>query len=235
MRDIFAPLRFFRRKQTEDREYRYKALPNRNSFRCLELLPGKEYEEVRYRLKLADFRHPPSYEAISYAWGEPNTMVTSICDGKILEITPNLKAGLRALRHEHRSRLLWADAICINQSHVVEKNNQVANMQKIYENATRVVAWLGLDENCEQGNSSMTTIAAAAVETVVHDTIKYYNSLSPILRPEIRIRLVRFGHSIRIFVSCITVLYEMSTLSLKRANSFNIFFIYAPCSYFGNN
>ncbi|KAI1491898.1 hypothetical protein F5X96DRAFT_678080 [Biscogniauxia mediterranea] len=38
---------------------------------------------------------------------------------------------------------LWVDAICINQTDVVEKSAQVTMMDRIYSVATYVVAWLG--------------------------------------------------------------------------------------------
>jgi hypothetical protein len=41
--------------------------------------------------------------------------------------------------------LLWADAICINQSDINERNTQVKLMGEIYRTATRVHVWLGLD------------------------------------------------------------------------------------------
>jgi hypothetical protein len=39
--------------------------------------------------------------------------------------------------------MLWVDAVCINQLDPVEKGHQVAQMGRIYENAERVVVWLG--------------------------------------------------------------------------------------------
>jgi hypothetical protein len=53
--------------------------------------------------------------ALSYIWGDPNDIVEIFVDGKGLEITTNLDSGLRHIRDKTRSRLIWADAICINQ------------------------------------------------------------------------------------------------------------------------
>ncbi|EXJ68478.1 uncharacterized protein A1O5_08271, partial [Cladophialophora psammophila CBS 110553] len=41
---------------------------------------------------------------------------------------------------------LWVDAICTNQDDVPEKNNQVQPMKDIYEQASKVIAWLGLGD-----------------------------------------------------------------------------------------
>ena len=40
---------------------------------------------------------------------------------------------------------LWVDAICINQNDIEEKNSQVKLMDLIYNRASLVISWLGLD------------------------------------------------------------------------------------------
>lgn len=47
---------------------------------------------------------------------------------------------MRGLQDE---RVLWVDAVCINQSDEVEKSNQVRLMTKIYRTTWRGLAWLG--------------------------------------------------------------------------------------------
>ena len=42
-------------------------------------------------------------------------------------------------------RVLWADAICINQQDVHERNSQVLMMRHIYEGAEQKLMWLGED------------------------------------------------------------------------------------------
>jgi hypothetical protein len=57
---------------------------------------------------------------------------------------------LQHLRLENEVRLLWIDAICINQEDLEERENQVRFMCEIYQRAERVVCWLGEDaENSE--------------------------------------------------------------------------------------
>jgi hypothetical protein len=41
---------------------------------------------------------------------------------------------------------LWADAICIQQTNPPEKGRQVQLMGKIYENSSRTLVWLGMDD-----------------------------------------------------------------------------------------
>lgn len=42
-------------------------------------------------------------------------------------------------------RVPWADAICINQQDIYERNSQVLLMRHIYEGAEQVLIWLGKD------------------------------------------------------------------------------------------
>lgn len=68
-------------------------------------------------------------------------------DGVDFYISESLQAALRQLRLETGVRLLWADAICINQKDDTEKNAQVAIMGNIYRHGKQTVVWLG-DANC---------------------------------------------------------------------------------------
>ncbi|KAK4450470.1 heterokaryon incompatibility protein-domain-containing protein [Podospora aff. communis PSN243] len=98
----------------------------------------------------------PSYEALSYAWGDPNNTegVAVWLEEKkeashhgSIQITRPLAVALRHLRYESEARTMWIDALCINQQDLVERSNQVARMRDIYRLAVRVVVWLGPAEN----------------------------------------------------------------------------------------
>ncbi|KAF5709456.1 heterokaryon incompatibility 6 OR allele [Fusarium mundagurra] len=85
----------------------------------------------------------PVYEALSYVWGEPNLSASISLNDETFWITPNLESILQALRLTHRARVLWIDALCINQSDPQERGQQVAIMRKIYSSCQRDIAWLG--------------------------------------------------------------------------------------------
>ncbi|KAJ6440201.1 ankyrin and HET domain-containingprotein [Purpureocillium lavendulum] len=54
---------------------------------------------------------------------------------------------------------IWADAICINQDDVDEKSAQVTMMDRIYSDASYVIAWLGPpDEHTEVAIQTLTTL-----------------------------------------------------------------------------
>lgn len=69
-----------------------------------------------------------------------------ICEGSHLAVTTNLHSALRRLRLKDRSRALWADAICIDQSNIGERNQQVQIMRDVYRQSKEVLIWLGDEE-----------------------------------------------------------------------------------------
>ena len=89
------------------------------------------------------FKGAPIYDTLSYVWGDANTKRIIYVNGSPFPITANLHIALRFLRMKSEARLLWVDAICINQYDLQEKNHQVRMMWNIYHNAARVLVWLG--------------------------------------------------------------------------------------------
>lgn len=87
------------------------------------------------------------YEAISYAWGDPTQTRQIVCDGSLIKITVSLYGALERLQPpaDREPRVLWADAICINQSNLEERSSQVSIMGPIFERTSTVQIWLGAD------------------------------------------------------------------------------------------
>jgi hypothetical protein len=54
--------------------------------------------------------------------------------------------ALYYLRDKEAERVLWIDALCIDQNSEGERNHQVVLMGQIYASAWRVVAWLGSED-----------------------------------------------------------------------------------------
>lgn len=123
--------------------YQYNPLPSEMSIRLLELYPGHASDNIECTLHQTGLENTPSYEALSYAWGDPTYKTSVLCDNKIIMVTENLRDALLRLRLKDRSRIIWADAICINQDDDMEKGPQVKLMATTYGNATRVCVWLG--------------------------------------------------------------------------------------------
>lgn len=89
----------------------YAALPSPTWFRVLELLPGHGEEALALRLHAVDGAEPPYYEAVSYAWGDPNDVVPVECNGQRLFVTTSLHVALLHFRDRNEPRMLWADAV----------------------------------------------------------------------------------------------------------------------------
>ncbi|OTA96500.1 hypothetical protein M434DRAFT_27637 [Hypoxylon sp. CO27-5] len=69
----------------------------------------------------------------------------------IMPVTLSLLGALKAIRPlTGPARVLWVDAICINQDDFDERSSQVAMMRSIYRQAQRVVVWLGEGDNNSQ-------------------------------------------------------------------------------------
>ncbi|KAL7909399.1 heterokaryon incompatibility domain-containing protein [Trichoderma velutinum] len=83
------------------------------------------------------------YEALSYTWGSAEAPQNIIVNGKLLAVTENLYEALQQLRYRNKERLLWVDAICINQDDNKERGHQVQQMGDIFKKAERVIFWLG--------------------------------------------------------------------------------------------
>lgn len=97
-------------------------------------------------------RSPEPYEALSYTWGPTNgadLFVKILMDSEAyrVAIRPNLDSALRKLRHPDDNRLLWIDAICIDQDNRDEKSSQIPMMWEIYNTAFNVCIWLGRHED----------------------------------------------------------------------------------------
>ena len=91
--------------------YQYEDLPTLTSFRVAELLPGDDGKPISCLMHVVDWSNPLEYEAISYAWGDPNARAPVICNGKRVMVTQNLHKALTHLRFQDQSRFLWVDAL----------------------------------------------------------------------------------------------------------------------------
>ncbi len=113
------------------------------------LHPGVFRSEVRVSMRndVLSESETPAYEALSYAWGSNEKIVNIRVEGtegcRTLAVTSNLAEALQYLRYENRSRILWIDAICVDQQNVQERGHQVSRMADIFRVASPVVIWLG--------------------------------------------------------------------------------------------
>lgn len=94
-----------------------------------------------------DINSTPSYGALSYRWGPPPDNIKFLCNGHVFHGRPSLERALKRLRAGfrpgQREEYIWADAICINQDDLVEKDAQIRLMGRIYSGAATVYVDLG--------------------------------------------------------------------------------------------
>jgi len=126
------------------KSYLYHQLSLTNQeIRLLLVAPGPWGSDLVCELHHASLGLRPEYEALSYTWGDENKRRDIVIDDFRVSVTVNLEVALRHLRLESEPRVLWADAVCINQQDDNEKSKQVQLMLDIFASASKVLAWTG--------------------------------------------------------------------------------------------
>lgn len=128
--------------------YSYRSLvQSTKEIRILILEPAEdESADLRFSFDKAELTNLGSiYEAICYVWGQPvlDHALHHTVESSQLSVTRNLDEAPRKLRRRSEPRRLWADAVCIDQSNDREKEAQIAILVEIFQNAEKVIAWLG--------------------------------------------------------------------------------------------
>lgn len=120
-----------------------------NEIRLLVLQPGQDDEDIRCTLINTSLDNLPPFDAISYTWadskGTQDRSFRVHCGPLQLPVpvTANCETMLRRMRLPSLKRLVWVDAICIDQASVQARNHQVHEMAKIYKGASIVPVYLG--------------------------------------------------------------------------------------------
>ncbi|OCL03806.1 HET-domain-containing protein, partial [Glonium stellatum] len=138
------------------------------SIRLLRLMPleneSTEGAEIQCELLEYSLQDPNKgthlYEALSYTWGSSEKPRSVSIKGQNLAVTENLYTALLRLRDRSFERIIWIDAVCINQENLKEQGHQVQLMAEIYSKAIRVLVWLG--ETADNSDTAMERIRIAA-------------------------------------------------------------------------
>ncbi|KAM0322258.1 hypothetical protein ACHAQA_009546 [Verticillium albo-atrum] len=150
---------------------KYQALKHPRQIRVIRLQPGRREDPLAGTIQPVDLGQVP-YEALSYVWGPPNRTAQFHIKNSSIGITPSLHNALRDLRGRWTARTVWADGLSINQDDLDERSQQVALMGEIYRNATRVVTYVGPEED----DSSL---AIKFATDLVRYALKRYNRPDP--------------------------------------------------------
>lgn len=160
--------------------YVYQPLTSSCQIRLLVLQRGRWDQPLEGTLRLASLDEAPHYEALSYVWGSTTDQRPFCVSGNITYITTNLDIALRYLRREHGNRVLWVDAICINQMDLDERSQQVLKMAQIFKSARKILAWTGEAEpDSEEGIMILMQLALLGTRLV------FSNAINPPLLEEI--------------------------------------------------
>lgn len=158
-----------------ERVYQYLPLPSASSIRLLRLQPGSLPSPIHCLMSAHEIEQAPAFEALSYMWShkiehrigcddvERNDVR---CGDRYICIHENLWLALQRLRHETEERILWIDAICINQTNNSERNDQVLLMRDLFHKAKSIVIWLGERSRDSSAAFNLVSriVAAAATE-----------------------------------------------------------------------
>jgi hypothetical protein len=130
-------------------------LKSTKEFRLLLLHPGRDGDPVRADLQLArlDGAIAPHYETISYCWGDPTDTATIYLDKKKSSVPASSIAALRCVRLPDRDRIVWIDAVCVNQADLDERAQQVSMMADIYSSSKGNLVYLGEEDSYEAAES----------------------------------------------------------------------------------
>lgn len=114
----------------------------------------KAEEETDGELNEEDIVH---YNALSWRWVDEDNSEYTIMIRKSgatykeklykKKVSKTLGLALKYLRLPAEDRMIWIDAICINQADGEERSFQVSMMSLVYTNAEEVCVWLGEDDN----------------------------------------------------------------------------------------
>lgn len=158
--------------------FRYKPLnPGANEIRVLDVSPTLSNEQTlrcRIRTISLDARPLPEYETISYFWGDPNPRSQIVMNGRLVRVPGNTELALRRMIVGHQSRVLWVDAICINQEDIREREQQVQLMRRVYSLSRRTLVFLdsgststGSTEGDEDANMNQTELRSELWSTLL--------------------------------------------------------------------
>ena len=126
--------------------FHYEPLDGRQ-IRVLHLDGGRDLTPLTGRLEHVELAEQMPYAALSYEWGnhERNHAIF-LQNHSVIKITKSLYSALRDIRRTfafNDCKLIWADAVCIDQDNIEERQRQVSIMGHIYRNADHVVTYIG--------------------------------------------------------------------------------------------
>lgn len=111
-----------------------------------------------------------TYVALSYYWGDDRRPKYHLeCNGIDYPIPVAAYRALHRLRDRYVPTYIWIDTVCINQHDDQDRSKQVSKMRSIYQNARKVVVYLGEHNKDEQSTGGKVTSATEWVIGLLSD------------------------------------------------------------------
>jgi hypothetical protein len=164
--------------------YQNRLNAERNEIRTLTLIRGGFHDPIQCSLQTVSLEDHPTYNALSYVWGDVEDNFPITVDGTVFLATKNLKLALQYIREAHRDIVLWVDALCINQNDTDERNNQVPLMGTLYSEAKEVIIWLGEADETTDGlvrvvqETGLPALPATDAEDYEESWLRYKNTFA---------------------------------------------------------
>lgn len=142
---------------------------NKLQIRVATLLPRASLDAlIRITLQTISLRVETHFDALSWAWGDANDVQSLLLNGEIWWAPQNLVTALEHLQPECTPRILWIDALCINQSKtpagLAERAHQIGLMRHVYTRADHVLVWMGIEREHTEGVLSLLSNVADAAK-----------------------------------------------------------------------
>lgn len=177
----------------------YRPLDTLNrEIRLVELEPSDDDDEVisfvlRYT-PLADTTGRLKYSALSYCWGSADeahpVMIrdenrrNNILASVTMSVNRNLYSALRKLRRRQEPQTLWIDLLCIKQSDLKERAQQVELMGEIYSSAHTVYVWLGEGDHWSYEDCEMIQSVERSYKQLLSEACPYHQSSTDVANGE---------------------------------------------------
>lgn len=164
----YLPFCYHKTRQDGDKGFLFKPLnPDRKEVRLLCVLAGRHEDPIICTLHQAGLNdhRPPRYETISYCWGDADDQATIEINELILSVPTSSAAAIRRVRLPNDSRMVWIDAVCINQEDRVERAQQVSLMGDIYSSSIGNLVYLG------EGDET-TVLALHSIDSIMCEIIQ---------------------------------------------------------------
>ena len=123
------------------REYKYLPLaPSRCEIRVHEILPHPRLSTATLHCKIRPVflaeEHLPQLATIFYCWEDPTSKNIIIVDVARLQVSARFFQVISRVAHADQVRIIWLDAVCINQADIEERARQVELMRTVCTRAS---------------------------------------------------------------------------------------------------